>query len=510
MTEPIVPDGSTPPPAAGLTRGGLLARNAIWSLLGQLVPMLAAAVAIPVLLHALGNEAFGVLTLSWTLIGYFTLFDLGLGRALTRLVAERLGSGQTGDLPALVGTSVTMLAVFGVTGGGFLALLTPWLVGTVLHVPMALAHETRLTFYLLACSLPAVLVTAGVGGVLAAYQRFRALNLIRIPMSLLSFALPMAALPFTSRLSVIVGTIVAVRFVGAAAHLLVCHSAMPGLRREFRWTPRHAGPLLLSGGWLAVVNVLVPLFASVDRLVVGALTSVAVVAYYATPQELATKLWILPGTLVGVLFPAFAANRTVDRERVRTLFQRGLTQIYIVLFPVTLVLVVLGADILRLWLGAGFEREGQAALRYLTVGALCTGLSFIPSALIQAVGQPRRVGLLLLAEVPLFAVLLAWGVRADGITGAALAWCARAWIDLVALMFLAAPELVRGRALLRELAIPACSTVLVVIGAFAIVAQPLAFRLGALAMVLVPFGVWALTSGLARERDALRAGLAGR
>ncbi len=510
MTEPLAPQGGTPPPAAGLTRGGLLARNAIWSLLGQVVPMLAAAVAIPVLLHGLGNEAFGVLTLSWTLIGYFTLFDLGLGRALTRLVAERLGSGETGDLPTLVGTSVVMLAGFGVAGGGLLALLTPWLVGTVLHVPAILAYETRITFYLLAGSLPAVLVTAGLGGVLAAYQRFRAMNLIRIPMSILSFVLPMLVLPLTSRLSVIVGTIVVVRFVGAVAHLVVCRSAMPGLQREFRWTPRHAGPLLLSGGWLAVVNVMVPLFASADRLVVGALTSVAVVAYYATPQELATKLWILPGTLVSVLFPALAANRTVDPERVRTLFLRGLTQVYIVLFPVTLVLVVLGADILRLWLGAGFEREGQAALRYLTVGALCTGLSFIPSALIQAVGQPRRVGLLLLAEVPFFAVLLVWGVRAEGITGAALAWCIRALVDLVALMIMAAPDLVRGRTLLRELAIPACFTVLVVVGSFAAVPQPLGLRLGALAIVLLPFGAWAFTTGLARERDALRAGLAGR
>jgi hypothetical protein len=60
--------GTGPDPAAGaaeLMRGRLLARNTMWSLLGQATPMVAAAVAVPLLLHALGTEAFGVLSISW-------------------------------------------------------------------------------------------------------------------------------------------------------------------------------------------------------------------------------------------------------------------------------------------------------------------------------------------------------------------------------------------------------------------------------------------------------------
>src|SRR5258705_305438 len=95
--------------SVALTGRGLLARNTLWSLLGQAIPLVAAAFAVPLLLHALGAEAFGVLTLSWTLIGYFTLFDFGLGRALTRVVAEGLGGGDTKELPELVGTALVML-----------------------------------------------------------------------------------------------------------------------------------------------------------------------------------------------------------------------------------------------------------------------------------------------------------------------------------------------------------------------------------------------------------------
>jgi O-antigen/teichoic acid export membrane protein len=64
-----------------LTSGRLLARNTIWNLIGQLVPLLVGMVAIPPLVRGLGIDRFGLLSLVWVIIGYFSFFDLGLGRA---------------------------------------------------------------------------------------------------------------------------------------------------------------------------------------------------------------------------------------------------------------------------------------------------------------------------------------------------------------------------------------------------------------------------------------------
>ena len=46
----------------------------------------------PILVDGLGTARFGVLTLAWAVIGYAQVFDLGIGRALTKLTAERIGS----------------------------------------------------------------------------------------------------------------------------------------------------------------------------------------------------------------------------------------------------------------------------------------------------------------------------------------------------------------------------------------------------------------------------------
>jgi O-antigen/teichoic acid export membrane protein len=87
-----------------LTRGRLLARNTLWNLVGSGAPMAVAFFCIPVLIRALGKDRFGVLTLAWALIGYASLFDLGLGRALTQLVARKLGAGRDREVPTLVWT----------------------------------------------------------------------------------------------------------------------------------------------------------------------------------------------------------------------------------------------------------------------------------------------------------------------------------------------------------------------------------------------------------------------
>ena len=49
--------------------------------MGSLIPMVVALVAIPIMLEKLGLERFGLLTLAWLIVGYFSLFDFGLGRA---------------------------------------------------------------------------------------------------------------------------------------------------------------------------------------------------------------------------------------------------------------------------------------------------------------------------------------------------------------------------------------------------------------------------------------------
>src|SRR5260370_29918319 len=93
---------------AHLTSGRLLARKTVWNLLGGGSGKIVAVFCIPILIRGLGTERFGVLTLAWALIGYASLFDFGVSRALTQLVAKKLGVGQEREIPSLAWTSLVL------------------------------------------------------------------------------------------------------------------------------------------------------------------------------------------------------------------------------------------------------------------------------------------------------------------------------------------------------------------------------------------------------------------
>src|SRR5690554_6234978 len=121
--------------------GGLLARNTVLNALGQAVPLGVAVLAVPFVVNGLGAERFGILALAWIVLGYFGLFDLGLGRAATKYVAEALGRDDVDAVPVLVGSALVVQGAFGLLGGLVLTLVAPVLVGRVLDIPPALAEE---------------------------------------------------------------------------------------------------------------------------------------------------------------------------------------------------------------------------------------------------------------------------------------------------------------------------------------------------------------------------------
>src|SRR5437016_14651538 len=103
-------------PGTLLTGGSRLARHSVFNVIGQAIPFLAAFFAIPLLVRGLGTDRFGVLTLAWVVIGYFSLFDLGLGRALTQVVAAKLSERDETQAPAVVWPALGMMLGLGLVG----------------------------------------------------------------------------------------------------------------------------------------------------------------------------------------------------------------------------------------------------------------------------------------------------------------------------------------------------------------------------------------------------------
>lgn len=422
---------------SNLASGHILARNTIWNLIGLGAPLLVALFAIPLLIKGLGTARFGVLTLSWAVVGYFSLFDLGLGRALTKLVAEKLGAGQAEEIPKLIWTALALMGMLGVIGALVAAGLSPWLVQDTLKIPQALQGETLNAFYLLALSIPIVIISTGLRGVLEAHQRFDLTNIVRIPLGIFTFIGPLIVLLFSNNLFPVVAVLVAGRFLTCGVFLVLCLRQVPALRHNIRPQGAMVRPLINFGSWMTVTNIVGPLMVYLDRFLIGAFISVTAVAYYATPYEVVTKLWLISGAVVSVLFPAFSTTLAQDRARTVRLFGRGINYIFLALFPLSLIIVTLAHEGMTVWLGAEFADNGAFVLQWLAVGVFINSIAHIPFTLVQGAGRPDLTAKMHLIELPFYLLILWWLLGVYGIKGAAVAWVVRVGIDTLILFAMA-------------------------------------------------------------------------
>jgi O-antigen/teichoic acid export membrane protein len=433
-----------------ITAGRLLARNTTLNVIGVGVPMIAAFVAIPLLVSGMGAARFGILTIGWVVVGYFGLFDCGLGMALTKLVAERLGTGRSEGLPTLVWTGILSMFTLGVVAGIALAGVAPWLVRGVLNIPPELQLEALRSFYLLAFSVPFVISTTGLQGVLEANQRFGLINALRIPMGIFNYLGPLAVLAFTPSLVAVIALLVGGRLVQWSANLAACLHVVPALRTRVTLQWEKVKELVRFGGWMAISNTISPLMTHMDRFLIGTWLSVAAVTYYVTPYEVVTKLLLFPTALIAVLFPAFAASFASDRAHTAVLFDRGLRAIFLITFPATVLIFTFAREGMTLWMGAEFASHASVLLRWLAIGVFINCLAQAPFALIQGAGRPDIVARLHMVELPLY-VLAIWGLTVTfGLEGVAIAWALRVAVDAGVLFAVAERLVPTGSAVLRK------------------------------------------------------------
>lgn len=185
-------------------------------------------------------------------------------------------------------------------------------------------------------------------------------------------------------------------------------------------------PRLFSfGGWVTVSNIVGPILLYTDRFLIGALLTMTAVAYYTAPFEVINRLWIIPGSLVMTLFPAFSRLGTMRKEELQRLYARSIKYLLLSTGPVVLILVVFADDILRLWLGRDFAQQSTLVFRILLLGTLVGLLAPVSGSLLQGLGRPDILAKLYLIEVPLNIGLVWLLVQYFGIAGAALSFTLR-------------------------------------------------------------------------------------
>ena len=425
-----------------------IGKNSAWNLFGQIAPILLALIIIPLLLKQLGPDRYGFLTLIWVLIGYVGIFDLGVGRAMTRVVAERLGAD---DRPAAEAVAQTAMAFLLILGAVFAIglLCTAQIVVGYLSLPAHLIHEGTWALRILAVGLPFVMLTSGYRGCLEAYGRFPTVSMIRVGMGFFTYLAPLGAVLVSPRLEVMVSAVVLMRVVANLVHRWAC-------RRDCSFTMRWQTPerarlrqLLGFGGWMTVSDIISPLMNSLDRLIIAGFVPVAAVGYYATAFDIVNKVVMLPYSLMSAALPVVAGYQ--DQAQARSLYALLFKCVVIAVLPILLGVTVFAEVAFTWWLGEGFASTAAPVAQILAVGLFFNCAAQAPALLINSRGKPKWMAMAHLFEVPLFIGVLLALTREYGIIGTAIAWSLRATVDAIILFGIVEVMMLRGGLSLRAL-----------------------------------------------------------
>jgi O-antigen/teichoic acid export membrane protein len=445
-----------PSPAVDL-RNSTLARNTAINFIGLAIPYLVAFITMPFVIRMLGVERFGILSLVWLVFGYFGIFDLGLGRATTKYIAEALGKGEVEKLPHYLWTTVLLQLGLAATALVIFYALTPLLAEHILRIPSGLVAETKTTFRLVALSLPINFALNSFRGALEAGQKFGLVNSIKVPASILFYVLPLVGVFLGYHLPGIVTLLILSRLAALAVWLIMCFRVYPSLRTRPAIQRSVLRPLFSFSLWLALSSVLYVVLSSVDRLLIGSLLTVKAVSYYTAPYEILMRLGIIPGSFALMLFPAFSSLTGAGHQaRTENLFGRAAKYILMTTGPIFILLIFHSRTFLRLWIGREFAVNSSAVMAILALGFLVQALWTVPYSFLQGSGRADLTTKLQLMETVFYIVMVTLGTGYFGIKGAAVATALRFVIFTSILYLLAfrAGEVMRLRAFLRYLLRP--------------------------------------------------------
>src|SRR5690242_11169452 len=187
----------------------------------------------PYIIHRLGDEAFGLWFLVFSITGYYGLFDLGIRSSIVRYVARYSATNDYEQLNRLINTA---MASYGTVG--ILALLVTFggtfYVASIFHISPSFLSAAKLLFLMVGTAVSLGFPLGVFGGILEGLQRFYLLNFTSVSSTLLRAGLIVLALRHGGGLLTVALITVSLPLLAALVNATVVLHLVP-----LRFSPRY-------------------------------------------------------------------------------------------------------------------------------------------------------------------------------------------------------------------------------------------------------------------------------
>lgn len=406
----------------------MIKRNITANIVGRAWGFISVYLFVPLYLHMLGAEAYGLVGFYSTLLGVLAFADMGfsatLNREMARLSAsdnaaqERRDLLRTYELSYLAICCVLAVAIF----AGAPLITEHWLQASTLD-DAQITSAIRLMGIAIAFQLPSGLY---IGGLMGLQQQVRA-NSLQIAWSAYrGFGTLLVLWLFSP-------TILSFAVCQVVANAIYCMSARHALWRAlsagsagvagfFRWQVFHGTWRYASG--MAGMALLSILLTQVDKLTVSKVLSLEMLGFYTLAGSLASVPLMLASPIAAAIFPRFTELVvSAEREQLLALYHRTCELVAVAIVPGGLAVALFSHDVIHLWTGSSSTADAAAlAASLLLGGQLLQALTVVPYYLALAHGNIRLNLQIGVGSVVLVTPMMIYLVTHHGLAGAGLSW----------------------------------------------------------------------------------------
>ena len=424
----LTSDSQSPDPVSTAA----VARSGAWAFLGQALVLASGFVATPFVVRLLGPVKYGLWSLLQSIRSYYTLADVGMASASTKLAAERFSIRDPPGEATVIGTA--LILTVGVTSVAALAVsvLAPVLVVDVLRVPRYLRSTGITSVRLVSLAAIAYAATGVINTPQQVRLRWRSLTCVTSgPLIIQIVATPIVLAVTFGSVTAIAALILGATVAALLLSYMVGVRLLPEVRRP-RIELRACRHLIAYGGPLAIAALAwVPLMTA-ERFFLAHFRSTAQVAYYAVAASLGSVLTVIPSAVVQPMAPSltrlYAEGR---RERAIALYHRVFTGVFLLVTPLTFALAAMAMPFLTFWAGVRYGIHSTRPFYVVLGGFWFNTIGYVPVFHLIAVGRTKVIAAVHLAEVIPYLAVAAALTDTLGAMGAAIAWSVRAAVETV-------------------------------------------------------------------------------
>lgn len=323
----------------------------------------------PFLLHWLGDTAFGIWVLIFSVTGYYGLFDLGIRSSVVRYVSKFTATDDIEDLAKLINTSLFTYSCIGV----FSLLVTVFLslyVDHIFKIPPEFHSTARWLLLMMGASVGIGFPLGVVGGYLDGLQRFYINNWANIAGDVARLVLIILAVRHGRGLLTIAAITVLLPIVLYVIRGIIAYRILPvpfGLkyvdRATFRTMANYSGVTL-------IIMIATQLKFKTDNLVIGTMISAAAVTYFSIGARIVSYAQQMVMALAQNFLPlASQSEASGNMNRLRKVFLAGNRVCAFTAFPITVTLLILGRSVIEVWVGKRYVATSYSVLVILIIPA---------------------------------------------------------------------------------------------------------------------------------------------